>query len=116
MWVQAFPSLVVRAQTVWDTCLVEEVATFKCLEPIFENIVTVIMSLAGVALFIMVVMSGFSFLFSGGDPKKLEQAKGAFSNAIIGLVVIVSAFLILRIIGVFTGTESIITKFEVPIQ
>jgi hypothetical protein len=87
-------------------------ATIQCLEPLFVNVVNGIASLAGVALFIMVVVSGFTFMTSGGDPKKLEQAKGAFTNALIGLVVMVVAYLILRTISIFTTTP--VTTFTIP--
>lgn len=97
----------------WDPkCLVQDVATIQCFESVFENVVQTILSLAAVALFIMFVVGGFSFLFSGGDQKKLEKARGTLTNAIIGLVVIVASFLILRTIGVFTGVD--VTKFVIP--
>lgn len=107
---------VVYAAEDWGDCVVKDAATFQCLEPLFSNLVTGVVSLAGVAVFVMLLFAGFNFLFAGGDAKKLEQARGTFSSAIIGLVVIVSAYLILRIIGVLTGTESTITQFEIPIQ
>jgi hypothetical protein len=94
--------------------LEDGVATIYSLETLFSNIVTVITSLAAVALFVMFVVSGFTFLFSGGDQKKLEQAKGTFTNAIIGLVVIVTAFLILRVIQAFTGVGEGILQFGIP--
>jgi hypothetical protein len=89
-----------------------DVATIQSVQTLFVNVIGVIVALAGVALFIMFVVSGFSFLFSGGDPKKLEQAKGTLTNAIIGLVVIVAAYLILRLIGVFSGYTNI-TQFNI---
>jgi len=91
------------------------VVTIQSIQTLFTNVISVIVALAGVALFLMFVMSGFSFLFSGGDPKKLEQARGTLTNAIIGLVVIVAAYLILRLIGVFSGYTDI-TKFSVSIS
>lgn len=100
----------------WDDCVVDEAASFQCLEPLFANLVTGVLSLSGVAVFVMLLVAGFGMLFAGGDPKKLEAARGTFTNAIFGLVVIVSAYLILRIIGVFTGTESTLMNFEIPIQ
>jgi len=108
-------SVIVHAATDWGNCVVEEAATFQCLEPIFANIIGAILSLSGVALFIMFLVGGFGFLFSSGDPKKLEQARGTLSNAVMGLVIIVAAFLILRIISVFTGIDTL-TTFEIPIQ
>jgi hypothetical protein len=86
------------------------VVTIQSIATLFVNVIGVVVTLAGVALFIMFVVSGFSFLFSGGDQKKLEQAKGTLTNAIIGLVVIVAAYLILRLVGVFSGYTDI-TKF-----
>lgn len=112
----AFPSFIVHAAEDWTGLEDTDVATFQSLETLFSNLVTGVVSLAGVAVFVMLLVSGFTFLFAGGDAKKLEQARGTFSAAIIGLVVIVSAYLILRIIGVFTGTESTLINFEIPIQ
>ncbi|KKU82963.1 MAG: hypothetical protein UY10_C0018G0002 [Microgenomates group bacterium GW2011_GWA2_47_8] len=94
----------------------KDVATIQSLETLFGNVVGVIVQLSVVALFIMFIVAGFSFLFSGGDAKKLEQARGTFTNAIIGLVVVIAAYLILRIISVFTGVagEYDILKFAIP--
>ena len=108
-------NFIVHAATDWGNCVVTDAATFQCLEPIFSNIVGAVLSLAGVALFIMFLVGGFSFLFSGGDAKKLEQARGTLSNAVMGLVVIVAAYLILRIISVLTGVTDI-TTFQVPTE
>jgi hypothetical protein len=108
-------SFIVHAATDWGDCVVNDAATFQCLEPIFSNIVGSILSLAGIGLFIMLLVGGFGFLFAAGDAKKLEQAKGTLSNAIIGLVIIVSAYLIIQIISAFTGINTLNT-FSVPIQ
>lgn len=89
------------------------VVTIGSLEQLFSNSVRTIVSLSAVALFLMFIVGGFTFLFSGGDQKKLEQAKGTLTNAIIGMVVIVSAYLILRVIGTFTGTLDTITTFQI---
>lgn len=94
----------------------QDVATIKSLETLFANVVRAVVALSGVALFVMLVVGGYSLLFSGGDQKKLETAKGTITNAIIGIVVIVMAYLILRLIGVFTGLEDVITKFEINIK
>lgn len=96
----------------WGSCLDGDVATLQCLEPLFRNLVVSILTLAGVALFIMLVVGGFNYLLSAGDPKKLEGAKNTIQYAIIGMVVIVAAYLIMRVIEVFTGVT--VTEFTVP--
>lgn len=111
-WLAHIPSVVVRAAEL-STFENTGVATIGSLEGLFVNFVKTIISLSAVALFLMFIVGGFSFMFSGGDQKKLEQARGTLTNAIIGLVVIVSAYLILRIIGTFTGTLDTITTFKI---
>lgn len=104
---------------IWTGCFSDvasggDVATIKCLEPLFKNLVGAIVALAGIALFIMLIVGGFNMLLSGGDQKKLEAAKGTITNAIIGLVVIVVAYLILLTIKEFTGVD--VTTFQVFIN
>ena len=113
IWFRSLPSFVIRAAELGDLGGPDkDVATIGSLETLFSNAVNVVIALAGVALFLMLIVSGFSYLFSGGDQKKLEQAKGTVTNAIIGLVVIVSAYLIIKIIGAFTGVPDL-TIFEI---
>lgn len=102
---------------IWDCFYPEvspdadKVASIQCLEPLFTNIVQSVVALAGVALFVMLLYGGFTFLFSGGDQKKLDQAKGTLTTAIVGLVIIISAYLVLKTIQVFTGVP--VTKFQI---
>jgi len=93
----------------------KEVATITCLEPLFANIIRGVMALSGVALLIMLLVGGFNFLFSGGDPKKLEAAKGTIGSAFLGLIVIIMAFVILNAIGTFTGVTEV-TKFQINVS
>lgn len=112
---RGLPSLTVHAATLEKlngAGAIKDVATIESLESLFSNAITAIVSLSAVALFLMLVIGGFSFLYSGGDQKKLEQARGTLTNAIIGLVVIVSAYLILRIVGAITGLNNL-TIFQI---
>src|SRR3990167_1863481 len=68
------------SMAAWTNCFFQEVspgkaddvASIKCIEPLLINIIGAIVSLAAVAFFVMLLVGGFNFLFSGGDPKKLE--------------------------------------------
>ncbi|NCN50859.1 MAG: hypothetical protein GW925_00225, partial [Candidatus Pacebacteria bacterium] len=48
-----------------------------------------------------------------GDTGKLQSAKGSMTYAVIGMVVALSAFIILNLIASFTGI-SLITQFRIP--
>jgi len=85
----------------------DDVANFGDLTNMVERLIRTVGALAGVGLFIALVMGGFTFLFSGGDAKKLESAKNSITYALIGIVVIAGAYLIIQLISQFTGVTSI---------
>lgn len=89
------------------------VATIGGLSGLVQNIIQMLIALAGLILFIMLLWGGFSYITSGGDPKKVEEAKGTLTNALLGLVLVAVSFLILRFIQFFTGAP--ITNFQVVI-
>jgi hypothetical protein len=87
----------------------DDVASFSCLVPLFRNIVSAVIALGGVALFVMLLVGGFNFLFSGGDQKKLEAARGTITQAIMGLVIMSVAYLVINFIATFTGVDALRT-------
>lgn len=60
---------------------------------------TYIFYAAGILLLVYLVMGGFQLMFSKGDPKATEGAKGKITNALIGFVIVFIAFWLVRIIG-----------------
>lgn len=89
----------------------EGVATLKGLEAVFNNVISVVLALAGIVLFIMLLSGGFKYITSGGDPKGIEGAKKTLTYAIGGMILLAMAFLILRFIQEFTGVD--VTKFRI---
>lgn len=87
-------------------------ATFKSLEAVFSNVLTIVFALAGLVSFIMLLVGGFTFLFSGGNPEKTKKAWGTITWAIFGLVFLIGAWFIMRFIKEFTGAD--VTHFEIP--
>lgn len=91
-----------------------EVPTIKCFEAIFSRILSIIVSLAVLALFVMLVIGGFKYLTSAGDQKKTAGAQATMTHAIAGIALMAIAFLIFKIIQAFTGVD--ITTFTIPTQ
>lgn len=58
-----------------------------------------IVSIAGLAAFIMLVWAGFEWLTSVGDPAKISSAKDRIFSAFLGLVIILASYLILQVIN-----------------
>jgi len=91
----------------------KDVATIQGLECLFANVFMVIIPLIGLAAFVMFLIGSFRWLTSGGDTKHTGQAKQTMTYAVIGIVVALSAFIILNLISNFTGIETI-KEFRIP--
>jgi len=58
-----------------------------------------IVGISGFATFIMLVWGGFQWLTSAGSPARISDAKDRISSAVLGLVIILASFLILKVIN-----------------
>jgi hypothetical protein len=90
-----------------------DVATLQGLQCLLANVLSTFLTIVGIAAFIMLIVSSFRILLSGGDSQAMEKAKNSITYAIIGLVVAVSAFVILNLIAEFTGVKTIL-EFRIP--
>lgn len=106
-------------KNAWDTCSggfgiegADGVASIQCLIPLISNVIKAVVSLGAVALFIMLLVGGFNFLFAAGDQKKLEAARGTVTQAIVGIIIMSVAFLVIKTISVFTGVD--VTTLQFP--
>jgi len=89
-----------------------KVATIQGFECIFRNIVRILVPVAGVLLFIMLIVGSFQLMTAGSDPKQAQKAKATLTYAIIGLVVFFGIWFILLLIKAITGID--VTKFAIP--
>lgn len=58
---------------------------------------------AGLFFFVRLISAGYSYLTSLGEPAKIQSASKELSNAVIGLIIVISAFFIAQIIDVVFG-------------
>jgi hypothetical protein len=90
-----------------------DVATIQGFQCILANILSIAISGFGLVGFVMTLIGGFTFMLSGGNSKGAETAKQTITFAIGGLVVALSAFIILRFLASFTGVNTIL-NFKIP--
>lgn len=93
---------------VWTDPTGTNPAPLRDLEAVFSSVVGIILGATGIVLFVMLLVGGFKYLTSGGDPKATEAAQKTLTTAIIGMVIVIAAFLILRFVSVFTGSTGIL--------
>jgi len=108
-----FPS--VACADCWDDCTTtiegERVATIECFECVFESIVSVVLAFTGLAFFIMLIVGGFNYLTAGDNPKKMEKAGNTLTFAFMGLILVISAWIIIQAIETITGIR--VTEFRI---
>jgi len=88
-------------------------APISGLNALFSNVLAIIVPFAAVGLFVMLMMGGFKYITSGGNPKALEAAKATITYAIIGMILVAGAYLIIELIVQLTGAP--ITEFEIGV-
>jgi hypothetical protein len=86
-------------------------ASLGDLNGVFSRVVSVALGLAGIVLFVMLLVGGLKYITAGGDPKAAEGAQKTITYAIGGLILILLSFLILVLIKTITGVD--VTQFTV---
>lgn len=89
----------------WSDPTGGKAATLKDLEVVFSNVVRAAVELALVVFFIMLVYGGFKYLTSGGDAKGTETGQKTITAALLGIVLLIGIWLILKFITAFTGID-----------
>lgn len=72
----------------------------------FQTIVNNLIIIGSFLALLMVIFSGIQWIMSSGDPIKVASAKRRFMFAMIGLVVMLGAFFIVRVIVWITGGDT----------
>lgn len=64
------------------------------LQSIVGALIYVALSLVGVLLLVYMLYAGFLWMTAGGDKKQIDTAKDIIQNAVVGLIIIFSAYAI----------------------
>jgi uncharacterized membrane protein len=59
--------------------------------------------IAGLILFVILIVGGFSMLTSAGSPEKMKAAQGKITSAIIGFIIIFISYWLMRILEIIFG-------------
>lgn len=71
----------------------------KAATSIAFAILDILLRVAGLVAVIFVVVGGFTFITSNGQPDRAKSARNTILNALIGVVIAMSAAIIVNIIG-----------------
>jgi hypothetical protein len=82
-------------------------AQISSIETVFSQIVLIAIAFGGAVFVIVILWGGLQFLMAGTNKEGAAKAQGTLTFGVIGLVVLVSAWLILNVLGKFLGLPNI---------
>ena len=62
------------------------------------NVITLIFFLTGLVFFVNLILAGWEYMSSTGDPKKIAGASTRLVNSFFGIAIVFASFLIVRLI------------------
>lgn len=72
---------------------------------VISSIVGFLTIMAGLWFFITFILAGYAWISAGGDTEKTTAAWAKMYNAIIGLIIVVAAWVIVGLIGKLIGVD-----------
>lgn len=77
-----------------------------------SGFIRLVLVVAGLAFFFILVIGGIKYILSGGDKAHTEGARGQITAALVGLVIVFSAWAIIQLINTFFGVN--ILQLDLP--
>lgn len=62
--------------------------------------------IAAIIFIFMMVIGAIQWITSGGDKQAVQSAQGKITSAIIGLIILISSYAIVKVIGDFFGISA----------
>jgi len=76
---------------------------FPDIGSLITELLKYIFVLAGLTLFILLIIGGFGLMTSGGSPEKMKAAQGKITSAVIGFIIIFISYWLMRILEIVFG-------------
>lgn len=77
-------------------------------EEILSTTINLFLIVAVVLAVVFLLLGGIRWITSAGDQKAIEAARKQITYAIVGLIIVIAAFLIVNLIGGFLNTTKLI--------
>ena len=72
----------------------KEIKSSGGLPQLVGKIINIFLSVLGVIFVILIIYGGYTWMTAYGDKTKLDKAKDLINNAVIGLIIVLSAYAI----------------------
>lgn len=72
---------------------------------IISGAISLVLIVVALVFFFILVFGGLKWVTSGGDEKKVGEARSQITNALIGLAIVFAAWAIMKLIGTVFGID-----------
>jgi succinate dehydrogenase hydrophobic anchor subunit len=87
--------------------IIEGPLQFNTLGEIVSRVVNFfLIPISGVILLLVFIWAGYDFMTSEGNPEKIKSAQAKITTGIIGIVLLVLAFLIVKVVELILGIKT----------
>jgi hypothetical protein len=76
------------------------------LGEIVSQLIPYFLTFAGILLLLYLLFGGLQLMLSRGDPKAMQDAKGKITNALVGFIIVFTAYWLVQLVGQLLGLES----------
>lgn len=73
------------------------------LGKIITKLLGFLMPMAGIVLLFVLISGGYDYIISQGNADKVKSAQGKITSGIIGFILLIISFLVVRLIAVIFG-------------
>lgn len=81
---------------------------------VVKGIIQFILVIAFVLAFLLLLIGGVRWITSGGDEKGVASARNTITAALIGLVIVLLAYAIIRLVELFFGVNIVSGTVTIP--
>ncbi|MEJ0021719.1 MAG: pilin [Candidatus Doudnabacteria bacterium] len=68
-------------------------------------VIDMLLGVAGLVAVLFIIIGGFQYITSAGNEELAERGKKNLQNAVIGIVIIVLSYVIVRVVSTFFGVN-----------
>lgn len=84
------------------------------LGSVVSAVAGVMIIIAAIAAFLFLIIGGIQWITSGGDKAGMESARNRITAAIVGLIIVASAWALMTLLGQFIGFNILQGAVKIP--
>lgn len=76
------------------------------LGDLINRVLTFLLPLGGIVLLFVLIMGGYDYMMSQGNPEKLKSAQAKITTGLIGFFLLITSYLFVRVIAAIFGLNT----------